>query len=114
MIFEESQAEDYYFRVINKVGESCTYLSNNAGVFTESTAFKAVFKYVRPDEVIGSLRQDDIKCYIIENDLSTRSIVPKRGDKIRFRGLLYTVQSADNASRSINANIIAYVIILRG
>ena len=70
-------AESVYRTTFDALGENITYLSliQNAdatsGNFVESTPFLAVLKRENdPNNLISSIDQMDIKCYVIANDLT--------------------------------------------
>jgi hypothetical protein len=99
-----------YSRVLALHGETMTLQRSGQ----TDTTIKGFMRSLRPDELVGELKQDDRRIITGSAELA-EAVWPvpiHRGDKIVVRGHTYTVQSADGvASGSL---VVRYNLLVRG
>jgi hypothetical protein len=101
--------QTFYNNTFTKLGENGSYLVNTGAGFTTIATILMLPRgpLVQPEE-IGSLPLTAFNILIQQSTLTANAIVPKRGDRLLFRGLQYKIEEIDNVSYSYNGTVIAY------
>ena len=113
-----SRIKTYYRNTIHGIGTPVTYAVNNRnGTFTHFGPFNVVIKKYSNslnEDMLGSINQNTFKCYVLGEDLIASGIKPREGDKIYADNTMYNIEGVDQDTRTINLEVICYVLNLKG
>lgn len=113
------QARSAYRRMLDSVGETVV-LRRYAGLGAARTKtdypVQARVTGYQPNELVGTIAQGDRKIIMMNEDVEATSfILPlKRGDKVVVRDKELNIEAADDSTRRVGEELIAYEIQARG
>jgi hypothetical protein len=103
----------FFDNAFDDVSEDVTFRSNNGTIFTNYNTRMIVTSY-KPEEMIGTVTQSDIKGYFLVADFTAGTIpTPKQGDRVIVAGRNYGILDVDASTQKIKGTLLAWICQLQ-